>query len=124
MNEVEQLKIAVGSLLTIFLGVFGARKIWFRDSKEKGDGDRHSTLLDSLISERNAALADARAAWAQRTDDAIKIARLEADNRHMHGQLHWQELRIKQLEQRVAKITGVADSGYADLPPEFAPIRD
>ena len=105
--------------------------LWVKASKANADvkrntadGDTYSHLtqaLEAAIRERDAALADARSAWGRRTEDAAKIAHLEAREVQLTGDLtrlreEFESFR-RLIVRRFPESADFMPSGPGALPP-------
>lgn len=99
---------ALGGAGTAFLAM---RRKWSRDTASIIADRAESNLIAMLVSERDNALAAAKEAWAQRTEDAIKITRWETlqeinekENIRLRGELFSMRIHVRKLTAIIVRL--------------------
>jgi septal ring factor EnvC (AmiA/AmiB activator) len=93
-NLTEWLNTAMGAFVGAVASFLALRRKYSQDSAGIAHDEVNSSLLKTLLSERDMAMSTAREAWSQRTEDAKRIAMLET-------QLQQREVDLKLLKDQV-----------------------
>lgn len=111
----EQASWVLYAIGAVIAGFFWFRRKTSRDSTEITKDRAEENLVKTLATERDKAMADAREAWARRTQDAEQIARLYLENEYLKRD-------VATLTQRVGELQTSLDAvmhALSTIKPDF-----
>ena len=109
---------AVGAVLA---GFFWFRRKVSYDNKEIAKDGAESSIIKTLIEERDKAMKDAREAWARRTFDAQRIASLEMENGFLKRDIASLTAQVGELKRTVDLVMNAITSMRPDFKLHAAP---
>jgi chromosome segregation ATPase len=111
----EWLNTAAGAVAGAVSSFLFLRRKYSKDSAGIAHDEVSTSLLKTLLAERDLAKTEAREAWAQRTEDAKRIAQLEtvleardAQMKNMSEQLFAFRLQVRRLTQIIIRLDPTA----------------
>jgi phage shock protein A len=107
----EWFNTAAGAVVGAVASFLALRRKFSKDSAEIAQDQLNTSWLKTLLSERDMAMASAKDAWSQRTEDAKRIAKLEtileareSEMKQLKDQLFAFRVELRRLNDKIKQL--------------------